>query len=1082
MHKTRYPLKLVLIGSLFIFLMLFNSAIAVIEVDLSNEVGMTALPPQVGGGSFETQATKINGYDWEDEEVIETYAPLNDLKIALDGEENVHVFWSGVVSGNYYLFHKMRYKANDTWGEKETLSTTSSEMGAVLDVQTDDNGIIHLTWQQDNVIRYLSYNNGIWENSHIISTYGKHPTIDISTTNDELNIIYKKSTGNYYVDYNYYFNEYNKSTEIWNTEQINLEGYYADGGSSYAYSLGQDSGLNKSHIFTSFIDKYWYYDETHTRVFVYSMNYKILSQDSETSNFINDGFDQQSIIDVSVPLVTKPVLINSPSDGLFAFYNKPINDGNYQITFTKKGSSIWSSPISLSNKAALKCEMTATVDQFGKITLVWNYVNKTMIEGNLKSTAALYMKTYSPYTHTWSEDLPINTIEMYSQLPSMTRDQDGNLYLVYIDLNLTDSSEKKLIFRKGWTDSDEDWLTNNEEIDIYGTDPYDPDCDDDQMLDGEEIALGFDPFNPDEDSDGMADGYEVHNDLDPYSDDSLDDYDSDLLSNMEEFIADTYANDNDTDDDEVDDFNELKVYFSDPKNADSDGDGVTDGEEINIAGSNPNSIDSDNDTMLDYYEWIYGLNLTLNDTFEDPDGDGLYNIYEFLNNISPQNPDYDGDGLGDYEEIMVYFTVPNKMDTDDDSIWDGPEVYTYGTSPLLPDTDNDSLLDITEINAGLNPLDNDTDDDLMLDGYEYIFGLDYFNASDANLDYDGDTLTNLEEFHLWTNPFDADTDGDKIEDNNELELGSDPTLYDTDEDGLNDYSEIFVIGTEFDNPDSDGDSLSDGDEVYVYGTNPLIVDSDGDTLSDGDEVFVYGTNPVSIDTDGDLLADNLELDNNSNPVVIDTDNDGMDDFYEWLYGFDPTSDDSQIDVDNDGVINIEEYLHNANPLVNDTDLDGLTDFEEIKIYYTAADSNDTDGDFLSDYDEIMVYLTSPHDPDTDDDGILDGEEVKIGTDPTKYDTDDDGVSDGQELKDGTDPMNSSDNKDFRLTRLLTTIFSVIIGSILVYYIGPFLIMKLSPNEESKWVQEGILWRRKKGTTILKTSPHIEEISQQKKEE
>ncbi len=1084
MHKNRYPPQLVLIGSLFIFLMLFNSAVNAIEVEVGSEVGMTAIPPQMGGDSFETQATKINGYDWEDEEVFETFAPLNDLKIALDGDENVHVFWSGVENGDYYLFHKIRYKVTETWSERESLGTTSSETGAVLDVQTDDAGIIHLTWQQNSIVRYRRYNYGIWENPQVVSS-GIHPTIDVSTTNGAPNIIYKRKVDSRYIDYNYYFTEYNTSTEIWNAEQIAMGDYSPNGGSSYAYSLVKDGEFDKPYIFTSFLDSYWYWDDSSgywVRKVVDTINYKILSRDSETSTFSNDGFDIESAISVTVPVVTKPLLINSPSDGLFAFYNKPKDDGTYEITYAKKAGSYWSNPITLSNKAALKCEMTAVVDQFGKITLIWNYVHQTMIEGQPKSSAELYMKTFSPYTQTWSNDLPLNTIEMYTQFPSMTQDTDGNLYLVYIDLNITDSSEKKLIFRKGWTDSDEDGLTNNVETEIHGTDPYDPDCDDDQMLDGEEIALGFDPFNPDEDSDGMADGYEVHNDLDPYSDDSLGDYDSDNLTNMEEFLADTFANDNDTDDDEVSDYNELKVYFSNPKNPDSDEDGLSDGIEINIVGSNPNSNDTDNDTMLDYYEWTNELNLTLNDTFEDFDGDGLYNIYEFLYNIRANKADTEGDGLGDYEEVMIYFTIPNKFDTDDDGLWDGIEVYTYGTNPLLPDTDSDFLLDKTEIDVGLNPVDNDTDNDLMIDGYEYTFGLDYFNASDANLDYDNDTLTNLVESYLWTNPFNADTDGDKIVDNYELELGCDPAKYDTDDDGLNDYNEIFVIGSDFDNNDTDSDGLIDGDEVFIYQSNPLVVDSDGDTLDDGDEVYIYHTNPASTDTDGDLLADNLELDNNSNPLVVDTDLDGMDDYFEWLYGLDPTEDDSLIDTDQDGVPNFEEYLHNANPLVNDTDLDGLTDFDEIYVYYTAPDSNDTDEDALADYDEIMVYGTSPHDPDSDDDGILDGEEVRIGTDPTEIDSDKDGVSDGQELLDGTDPTDFYDNKDIRRSRLLIVIFSVIVGGILVYYIGPFLIIKLSHNEETKWVQEGLLWRKRKGTEILETLPHSEEISESNMEE
>ena len=1077
MQHKRIPIPPVLLGSIILFLMLFSTAVTAVDIENENDVSVKTIPPQIDGESYSIQSEKVLGYDWTDEEIIDDFAPLNDLKVILDGDENVHVFWSGYQSGEYYLFHKMRYSSNETWSDKINLGITSDDTGDVLDVAKDSTGKIHVTWQRYSDVKYICYNNGIWENEQIVG-YGINPTIDISSIDDSLNLVFKRQTGEWYTDYNYYFTAYNETAEVWDTEMIYMDSYNPDGGSSYAYSLGQNAGQEKVHILTTFISEYWYYNPiTGARDIITTINYEVLSRDPTTASFVNDGIDYESEIEVTVPVVGEPVLIKNPSNNLFAFVNKPNPDGTYEILYTRKGSSNWANPVTLSDKTALKCEITATVDQFGKIALIWNYVNKTQVllpnnTTKQMSTGTLYMKTYSPYTQTWSYDAPLNTKIMYSQYPSSTIDSDGNIYLAYIDVNHTDSYDKRLIFRKGWTDSDEDGLTNNVEVDIYGTDPYDPDCDDDQMLDGEEIELGFDPFNWDEDNDNMADGYEVHNDLDPYSDDSAGDYDSDLLLNIEEYTADTYANDNDSDDDDVSDYFEVKVYETDPKSDDTDEDGVLDGEEINIAHSNPKSIDSDGDTMLDYYEWIFALNLTFDDTLEDPDNDNLINILEFENNINPRDPDHENDGLWDGDEVLVYFTNPIKFDTDEDGLWDGIEVHTYGTSPTLKDTDADFLFDKTEINNGLDPLDNDTDDDLMLDGYEYIFGLDYFNASDANLDYDNDTLTNLQESSLWTDPFSTDSDGDKIVDNYELELGSDPALYDTDGDGLNDYNEIFVVGTEFDNNDTDGDGLGDALEVYTYQSNPLVVDSDGDTLIDGIEVYVYGTNPASIDTDGDLLADNLELDYKSNPLVIDTEGDGMDDYYEWLYGLNSTIDDSQLDIENDGVINIEEYLHNANPLVNDTDLDGLSDFQEINIYYTAADSNDTDEDLLDDYSEIIVYETSPHDPDFDDDGIIDGEEVhKYGTDPTKFDTDSDGVSDGQELRDKTDPLDPSDNKDIQLNHLLISLFSSIVGGVLIYYLGPFLISKISPSEETKWVREGILWRRTKGTRILETSQH-----------
>jgi outer membrane protein OmpA-like peptidoglycan-associated protein len=61
----------------------------------------------------------------------------------------------------------------------------------------------------------------------------------------------------------------------------------------------------------------------------------------------------------------------------------------------------------------------------------------------------------------------------------------------------------------GALDSDGDGLTDEEEKRL-GTDPYDPDTDDDGLSDGEEVNLhGTDPLNPDTDLDALRDGAEV---------------------------------------------------------------------------------------------------------------------------------------------------------------------------------------------------------------------------------------------------------------------------------------------------------------------------------------------------------------------------------------------------------------------------------------------------------------------------------------------------------------------------------------------------------------------------------------------
>ena len=68
-------------------------------------------------------------------------------------------------------------------------------------------------------------------------------------------------------------------------------------------------------------------------------------------------------------------------------------------------------------------------------------------------------------------------------------------------------------------DTDEDGLLDGDEIKTYGTDPLNPDTDNDKLLDGEEgydgtiykkYGVYFDPLNPDTNGNGILDGDEVY--------------------------------------------------------------------------------------------------------------------------------------------------------------------------------------------------------------------------------------------------------------------------------------------------------------------------------------------------------------------------------------------------------------------------------------------------------------------------------------------------------------------------------------------------------------------------------------------
>jgi len=72
---------------------------------------------------------------------------------------------------------------------------------------------------------------------------------------------------------------------------------------------------------------------------------------------------------------------------------------------------------------------------------------------------------------------------------------------------------------------------------------------------------------------------------------------------------------------------------------DSDEDGLTDGAEFFVYHSNPGTNDTDGDAMLDGWEVLYGLDPLADDSLDDPDQDGLPNVYEQFNDANPTNSD-----------------------------------------------------------------------------------------------------------------------------------------------------------------------------------------------------------------------------------------------------------------------------------------------------------------------------------------------------------------------------------------------------------------------------------------------------------
>jgi outer membrane protein OmpA-like peptidoglycan-associated protein len=201
--------------------------------------------------------------------------------------------------------------------------------------------------------------------------------------------------------------------------------------------------------------------------------------------------------------------------------------------------------------------------------------------------------------------------------------------------------------------------------------------------------------------------------------------------------------------------------------------------------------------------WDSYFNVGLGITFlgenckADRDNDGLGKCDEEKLGTDPNNPDTDGDGLSDGDEVMKYRTDPLKVDTDGDGLTDGEEVMKYKTDPLKADTDGDGLTDGDEV------------------------------------------------MKYKTDPLKADTDGDGLTDGDEvMKYKTDPLKADTDGDGLTDGEEVMKYKTDPLKVDTDGEGLTDSEEVLKYKTNPLNKDTDGGSVDDFTEVK-RGTDPLN---------------------------------------------------------------------------------------------------------------------------------------------------------------------------------------------------------------------------------------------
>ncbi|MCA9244423.1 MAG: IPT/TIG domain-containing protein [Phycisphaerales bacterium] len=425
---------------------------------------------------------------------------------------------------------------------------------------------------------------------------------------------------------------------------------------------------------------------------------------------------------------------------------------------------------------------------------------------------------------------------------------------------------------------------------------------------------------------------------------------------------------------------------------------------------------------------------------QDVDRDGLYAREEYYWGSSDNNPDTDGDGLSDFEEIREGWEVriPGAA-------------YNTRPDPTRADSDGDGIADFDERELGLDPRKRDTDED----------GLKDFEELDG---YTLDLVTGVE---LAVSKYNANN-GRVIM----ITAGPDGIV---DTLATGDDEQLDPPGT---NVGANAIAVLPGDNGLVE-TTPM---GDDEVRREVRHDLATATDPLNRDTDGDGIFDGREALLGSNPnnpldagTVRDTDQDGLIDFTETTRGwrvsgvdaagnpfsYRVTSDPMEPDSDEDGLPDLFEFDLGSDPLLTDTDGDGLSDLDEPTSdrlreivpdcaaapgcaqnvdpnagahYGTDLLLGDTDGDTRGDGDEIMTpwvvsvfpgnspyqVFSDPTVADADLDGWNDAEELNAGTDPGLADTDGDGTADRAEtLIDG--PRRDPLRKDKQITFKYTTI-------------------------------------------------------------
>ena len=271
----------------------------------------------------------------------------------------------------------------------------------------------------------------------------------------------------------------------------------------------------------------------------------------------------------------------------------------------------------------------------------------------------------------------------------------------------------------------------------------------------------------------------------------------------------------------------------------------------------------------------------------DSDGDGYYQEDEF-----PYDPneweDLDQDNIGDNSDPFVsgYDAAIFNLESFYESVTNNS--ITISVTPTLPDDGRAEYVYQWYFNDFPIPS--------FLNGTENSYTIEGSTEGNGTWKISVTNMSGVITYHEFEYRVFTDGDSDGLSDYRESNiLGTDPNLEDSDSDGLNDYVELNTHSTDPTLSDTDSDGLNDGEELNTYSTNPNEIDSDEDGLSDSAEVFTQMTDPNDSDSDDDGLSDGIEINTYlSNALAADTSGDGFSDGELAGAGFSPLVDYSNL--------------------------------------------------------------------------------------------------------------------------------------------------------------------------------------------